>query len=340
MSAGTAEHPWTSSLEAISKATALFALIVYVAGFLVTSIYNASFGFSELSPFRPRIIAAGALFVFFTVLPAAGAYTYFLSSGSWWTPRSTFARHAIRALSFFIASAMLAVPSQIMFAPPRIGRWAALLTMALLLSALTLLFISQKRPVVGGIAAIAILTGALVITAVTARQGSMWARVTLWVFAVGLLTAALTWIGQKERAKRGIGELPSQQMAWGQVLFVIAFFVAFFPRWIYTNITSSWGGGRPIPVVMYFTPQSPILPGAQLPIQLLEQSDAGFYLVRQGERRALFVPRSAVAAVYYADTPFELPSPQQVAAQPAPHTPESTAPANGEESPKSRPRQH
>jgi hypothetical protein len=47
-------------LELFSKALAGIAIAVYACGFLITSLYHASYGFIESDPLRPRILFAGA----------------------------------------------------------------------------------------------------------------------------------------------------------------------------------------------------------------------------------------------------------------------------------------
>jgi hypothetical protein len=65
--------PWADTL---SKSVAAIAIALYVCGFLIFSLHHANYGFVVTSPFRPRILAAGAWFVFFTAIPVAIATRY------------------------------------------------------------------------------------------------------------------------------------------------------------------------------------------------------------------------------------------------------------------------
>jgi len=59
-----------------------------------------------------------------------------------------------------------------------------------------------------------------------------------------------------------------------------------------------------IPVVIYFSNDSRVLPGQELTAELLEESDSGLYVVQQDRKQALFVPRTAVSAILLlADAP-------------------------------------
>jgi hypothetical protein len=61
------------------------------------------------------------------------------------------------------------------------------------------------------------------------------------------------------------------------------------------------GGGIPISVVMYFNKESAIKPNQNVSARLIDESDAGFYIVGPGERKAIFVPRNSVSLVYFSD---------------------------------------
>ncbi len=62
--------PWADSL---SKAVAGIAIALYASGFLIVSLYHSKFGFVGTNPFRPRVLAAGAWFFFFTAIPISFA---------------------------------------------------------------------------------------------------------------------------------------------------------------------------------------------------------------------------------------------------------------------------
>ena len=71
--------PWA---DTFSKSIAGIAIALYACGFLVVSLYNAKFGFVGINPFRPRVLAAGAWFVFLTSIPASIAFKYKTESWS------------------------------------------------------------------------------------------------------------------------------------------------------------------------------------------------------------------------------------------------------------------
>src|SRR6266566_9911191 len=70
--------PWA---ETFSKAVAGIAIALYACGFLIVSLHHSKFGFVGTNPFRPRVLAAGAWFFFFTSIPVSIAMGF--RSDSW-----------------------------------------------------------------------------------------------------------------------------------------------------------------------------------------------------------------------------------------------------------------
>jgi hypothetical protein len=62
--------------DALSKSVAAVAIAVYACGFLIVSIHHSRYGFVGTNPFRPRILAAGAWFLFFSAIPITLATRY------------------------------------------------------------------------------------------------------------------------------------------------------------------------------------------------------------------------------------------------------------------------
>ncbi len=80
-----------------------------------------------------------------------------------------------------------------------------------------------------------------------------------------------------------------------------------FAQYYYPHLKASWGGGAPVSVTIYFTKDSPITPNKAVSAQLVEESDEGFYIVGPKETRAIYVPRSVVALVYFSDKVVDSP---------------------------------
>ena len=63
-SAAMSENRTTSFLQSSSQALVLGAGAVYLFGFIVVSVFDASYGIADFNLFRTKVVAAGTLFVF------------------------------------------------------------------------------------------------------------------------------------------------------------------------------------------------------------------------------------------------------------------------------------
>jgi hypothetical protein len=115
--------------------------------------------------------------------------------------------------------------------------------------------------------------------------------IVLWFFAVGII-AFLEMHVRSWTVKLG-------DWTWSTILLlgVLLLFGSFY----YPHIKSSWGGGRPIPVTVYLTKDSVIMPGQSVNALLIDESDSGLYVVGKKDKKATFIPRGSIGLVYFSD---------------------------------------
>jgi hypothetical protein len=94
---------------------------------------------------------------------------------------------------------------------------------------------------------------------------------------------------------------------WTRPLGILFVVLALFAQWVYPHLKASWGGGTPANVTVYFTKDSLLSPGKAVQAQLIEEGDEGFYIVGPKESKAIFVPRSSVALIYFSDKAADSP---------------------------------
>jgi hypothetical protein len=126
-------------------------------------------------------------------------------------------------------------------------------------------------------------------SAVPAKGLFDWNHVPLWFFGVGAF---------------GIWEFYSLRVnpqRWALTIFIGLALLGGFARFYYPHIKASWGGGSPVPVIVYLGREVPVSTCKQLKAILLDESDAGFYVVPGEEKKAMFIPRSAVSLIYFSD---------------------------------------
>jgi hypothetical protein len=89
----------------------------------------------------------------------------------------------------------------------------------------------------------------------------------------------VTLIELKTRCSRNLAE----EGEWSKVLGTMLAILLAFAQYYYPHIKASWGGGTPVNVTIYFTKDSAIKPSQTVSVQLVEESDEGFYIVSPKE---------------------------------------------------------
>lgn len=284
--------------DPLSKGVAAIAIVVYACGFLIVSLHHSKFGFIGTSPFRPRILAAGGWFLFFLAIPIAVATKY--RDLSW-------GKIASNLIWFWSTLYGLSFPfSWLVFTqehPPsediaHSAWWrimvigAAALIVGMLILVIRMLQRAHPIPV-AVVSVVFVLWFTLFEASPMFNHKFYLGSVGLWFFGVFLLTIALfkllSWMNLAEGGE------------WSRPLWAMFFALLLFAQYYYPHIKASWGGGAPVNVTVYFTKESPISPNKAVSAQLIEESDEGFYIVGPNETRAIYVPRSAVALVYFSD---------------------------------------
>lgn len=294
--------------DSLSKTFVVGAFATYIFGFLIVSVHNASYGFNENNPLKPKIAAAGLLFLVFLVVPIYASFRVFRYETPK-DPRRRIAKVSIAALTYSVASFGFALAVIPLFIHTNLGvepykGWrspsfeTAITSCLLILSAMAFVYVlnlERTRPTRA-----AVLSGSLVAAIVAieifASYRSTVGVAALWFLALGIVSAALGPKVFEAHARK--------EFDWSGLLIPLVGALAIFPSDVYPKIKSSWGGGSPVPVVVYFSKDSRILPEQQMNAELVDESDAGIFVVRSNDSKALFIPRSAVAAVYFSVEPL------------------------------------
>jgi hypothetical protein len=295
-------------LDLVSKGTIIVLFVTYTFGFLVIAIHNASYGFAQVNPFKSKVLAAGALFMLLTVLPYVSAREIF-SHKQTLAKAQRSARWIVAASSYYLACISLSFAIMGFYAstPPKPSpikaRWFGLsetvLFVALYIGLTIFLtyawhsYESRPRKILWiGVG----LLAPLLLNTVYHAQTSTFALSAAWFFGVGILGVVLEYFLTDLEGKR--------RRNWSSLVVWAAGAVALFPTTVYREIKYSWGGGSPIDVVVYLSRDSRVLPGQQLEGELLDESDSGIYVAQRGQSKAIFIPRVAVAAMYFSDSPL------------------------------------
>jgi hypothetical protein len=289
----TASQMW----ELASKGFTVLAAAVYICGFLVISLYHSSYGFAETNPFRAKIFSAGAWYLLFMLVPVAVVTKYQYPK----TARLNWQQFFSYLYPYYFFCIVMAWMSDSFFNPPvKLTKWDMAWALSAVISLGVVVFLHVGKGISPKLASLASLIIASCFVIANARRALINQRldtgsVTLWFFAIGVMTLL------------ELHALPLDLQAgnlWKPLFVILASLFAFSSIY-YPHIKASWGGGSPTPIVMYLGKDSVMRPSERVSVQLVDESDAGFYILGHDEKRAIFIPRSAVSLVYFSDTDAE-----------------------------------
>src|ERR1022692_985495 len=295
--------------DPLSKSVAAVAIAVYACGFLIVSLHHSNYGFIGTNPFRPRVLAAGAWFLFLSAIPITAATQY--KDRSWAVIGQNIFWFV--SVSYGLALPFSWVVFSTEFAPApnaqnpvpvqntrSIWEWAAVagIVVAIIVVGGAVFFSIAKFRLTHPIS-VAVVSVAIVLCFVANEIYHVVAynfqptSLFIWFFGLFFLSLALFKVRSTLNLTEG-GE-------WSRPLAVLFIVLLIFAQYYYPHLKASWGGGVPVSVTIYFTKDSPISPNKAISAQLVEESDEGFYIVGPKETKAIYVPRSAVALVYFSD---------------------------------------
>lgn len=281
--------------DTLSKSVAAIAIAIYACGFLVISLHHSRYGFSSTNPFRPRIFAAGTWFLFFSAIP--------VSLAMWYRKRTW--RDIAESL-LFVTFIFIGIGNSVFYVlevSPTSGPisdirwWFWLWAVGIAIGLLLYIFAkSRKTPtILLPVASVATVLFFVALEINGAIVGNDFKPFSLQAWFMGVFVSTLFVI-------KGNPEPMSERLKlMGMYLNLLFLTVFVFAHYYYPRMKASWGGGAPIGVTLYFTKDSAIKANQAVAVQLIEESDEGFYIVAPKESKAIYVPRSSVALVYFSD---------------------------------------
>ena len=286
--------PWA---DVLSKTVAAMAIGVYACGFIIVSLHEAKYGFVGTNPFRPRVLAAGAWFLFFAAVPAIIGARYKTQPWSKVGKDLFGIWLACLGLSFTFSWILFEISEYPPDASPLKYWWVWLLAGVISVALLLFLQTSARIPAVFQVIANSLITAFFV--GYSAREFFFKnffgvQSLSLWFF----ICIGATIFEMKTRRF-------SDSEEWVKTLGTFFAVLVLFAHYYYPHLKASWGGGTPMTATIYFTKDSPLSPNKSISVQLIEESDQGFYIAGAKESKAIFVPRGAVAIVYFSDKPSD-----------------------------------
>lgn len=297
--------PWPDKgrvVDLITKVAVVLAAIVYGCGFLVVSIHQYSYGLTEIDLLRPKVLAAGIWFLCFAVVPFVlvleGNTIKFIHMSpqreKWLRRRTTgfyFSAASCYWLGVILAGSAFDFQKVV---EPRGPSTGTIMIAMVVCGVLILADDWELFPHWVAVVASTAFGGLLLYCGfrdLVYFRGESIASIALWFIAASYF-ASLEMSSRSWKLEVG---------NWKQSLGLGVGAVGLFAGVYYPNIRPSWGGGAPTSAIIYFSKDSPVLPGRSVSADILDEVDRGFYIVGGGDKKATFIPRSEVGMVYYSD---------------------------------------
>jgi hypothetical protein len=290
-----------SKLEPVAKVSAIAFGLLYGLGFLVLSIHHASFGVSEFSLIRPRIITTGALFVLLNVLPVILAHRiYSLVSAKKGPDGNTvhWPENIVRLGEFSSACVALTAITGIFIQPSSqtlVRGLLILLCATVLVIFVSVYFVLRRKPVPK---TRVVLWGVIlilnVLLLVVTKNPALQIQAS-WFFGVGVFGLL---ISRRFRNPDIFGDI-RWETEWGYlVTLMVLYSLILYPR-----LKPEFGGGGTRPAVLYFSNS------LSRHCFILDENEQGFYVLFDPKSlHATFFPRAGVTAVFFGDDENEVKS--------------------------------
>src|SRR5205807_2177388 len=252
--------PWA---ETFSKAVAGLAIALYASGFLTVSIYHSQFGFVGTNPLRPKVLAAGAWFLFFTAIPISIALTFRLDSWRKIGKNAANIWMACYVLSILTGGLVFdytAGSRSIIHLPT--WAWVAVTVVWVSLVALTAPD-SFKVPEWTVVSASVLLSLLYLVNPFVSffKHEFDTSCLALWYFGVSFI--ALTEF--KLRNRENLGSFAG----WAKPMAVLLGALLMFSQYVYPHLKASWGGGTPTNITLFFSKDSLLSPNKAAQVQLI-----------------------------------------------------------------------
>ena len=281
-------------LERFAGASAALFALLYAAGFLVVSLHHSAYGLSEFNLLTPRVFAAGVVLATFVLVPMSACYRLSCKPFDRSKPDNKTIETLHIGVYFYAYAFMLAIPFHPLLEagfeyhfPDR--AWILLIGLTLL--GLGLGVGLQNRFRIALFAASVCYSGCLfTFNLLYASASMLW--LTTWFFIVGVATMIIY---------HSVSAPRHSPIEWERYVFMVLIPVLFvFATQIYGRVKSSFGGGRPNPIVLHFVSDQNVLSAKVAAVFLIDETENGFYILRrEGDTKTYFIRRDFISAVIY-----------------------------------------
>src|SRR6266404_2409045 len=299
-------------LQTSSHVLVVGAGLVYLFGFIIVSIFDATYGIADFSLFRTKVIAVGTVFVILVSLGMVLTFRMFSLFGLTAqhvnvfavvvTPQNRSFIIADVALSIPFACTGLAFPLSFLFSgfPIRTGTGAALIIILAAVS-VALGVIGQKRfnahPYFFVVLSALNTISLLIVLFRYGHRSMFW--FVVWLSLVCLFTLQTSFkISNPEEVRR---------TEWERLfLTIVPAIFGVYATMLYPAIPHQFGGGAPVPIILHLSKKLPALDSENPTVSLIDETEQGYYVL-SGADKAVFVARGLVEEVEFLRTKEDRP---------------------------------
>jgi hypothetical protein len=292
-----------SFLQTISHVLVVGAGVLYLFGFIVVSIYDASYGIADFNLFRTKVIGAGCLFVLLSALPVVLTFRSFRIFGLGRPPGLGTRRvrpeneqylFAEIAASFPFVCLGLTSMLQYLYVTPLSwsGSWGSLLVVLSMAYFVNTVYGFKKfdiHPVRCLASSLVLLAGLVVVLLRLSDRGTFW--FVAWLSSVFFVTMA-AWFSM-----RNPEEIRTTEWERYFLLFIPLILGIYSVR-LYPRIKPQYGGGAPVPIVLHLTKKLPVFESENPSVSLIDETEQGYYVLHSSDK-AMFVARGLVEEVEF-----------------------------------------
>lgn len=295
----SSEPGFSAHVEVFARATAALVVTIYGIGFVVLAVYEAHYGVFQFSPLRARIFLVGFALIVLVTLPVAAEHYKLAYYGPLEAvlqntdPTLQYYRKVVLSCGFvYTAFLMASLFKLVLFPLPADlhSRWwhsAAFVTGWILL--LGVYAIIGKRfgahPKLSSAAAG--FTASAFFACLYIMDEALY-KLTFWFFLSGITAVNIRLSPNRLRSALHF-------VNWMYIIIAIWFYTSS----IFGSLPPKFGGGAPVPVVLYLNKPVAWLDSPTASVSLLDETDQGFYVLAPGKSKALFIPRSDVGSLYF-----------------------------------------
>jgi len=292
-----------SMLQTSSQALVVAAGLVYLFGFIIVSVFDASYGIADFSLFRTKVIAVGTLFAFLIALAMLMTFRmfhFFELEYEELNPSPIVVTPSNRV--FVMAALVLSIPSAcfgltlplgfLLTQYPLVGN-AYLVVLGAGAAALPLAFLARKW--LNNHPFLFVLVSAINTAAFFVALFHYAARSTFWfVVWLSLVCGFTLQISTRLRKSESLRKIEWERLA----VTVLAAIFGIYATKVFPHIKHEFGGGAPVRIVLHLTKKLPVFDSENVPVSLIDETEQGYYVV-SGTDKAVFIARGLVEEVEF-----------------------------------------